>query len=118
MKAIHKALIAGMGMLTMTSLWTIASAQTQVTLQDGRISPTHLTATKGVKVEISIQNKGAQIHNFVIPDFYIFTHNLQPGERTSVSFVPDKTGAFSFYSDRQGVPEPGMQGTMTVSERP
>ncbi|GMA58606.1 plastocyanin [Alicyclobacillus sacchari] len=92
----------------------VAAAPIQVTLRDGQILPSAIDVDKGTTVQISVRNEGTQVHNFVIPDFYIFTQNLNPGESVDVSFVPDKTGHFRYYSDRQGVPEPGMQGTMTV----
>lgn len=114
-----KSLIAGSVTLFACSSLTVVSARTiQVTLNDGRISPARISAVKGVEVDISVRNEGGQVHNFVIPDFYIYTPNLNPGERTSASFVPDKTGEFPYYSDKHGTPERGMQGTISVAAGP
>ncbi|OFW75239.1 MAG: hypothetical protein A2201_01950 [Alicyclobacillus sp. RIFOXYA1_FULL_53_8] len=92
------------------------SAQTilQVALQDSSIRPTQIVTTKDEVVSLTVVNQGKKVHNLVIPDFYIFTQNLNPGERVKVSFTPDKIGAFPYYSDTGGKPEPGMRGTMRV----
>lgn len=98
--------------------WTVASARPiQVTLRDGGIEPREIDVLQGATVDIVVRNAGTQIHNFVVPDFYVFTQNLQPGETVRVSFVPDKTGKFRYYSDRDGIPETGMQGTMRVESQ-
>ncbi|GLG00063.1 hypothetical protein Alches_01020 [Alicyclobacillus hesperidum subsp. aegles] len=96
----------------------MSASPIHVTLRDGQIVPNEIDVDKGTTVQITVRNEGTQVHNFVIPDFYIFTQNLNPGESVDVSFVPDKTGHFRYYSDRQGIPEPGMQGTMTVDGEP
>lgn len=94
------------------------SAQAQTTLQvhlhDTDIRPQSFSASVGEKVNITVVNQGKDVHNLVIPDFYIFTQNLKPGEQVKVSFTPDKTGSFPYYSDTGGKPEPGLQGTMHV----
>ncbi len=97
----------------------VAEAQTTVamTLRDGAIVPSQITVSKGQKVTIHVRNAGKKAHNLVIPDFYIFSYNLQPGEDVTVSFTPDKTGRFPYYSDAgrpRENPEPGMTGTLTV----
>lgn len=90
-------------------------AQTDtVHIRDKSLAPVQLIAVKGESVHLTIVNEGKQVHNFVIPDFYIFTQNMQPGERVQVGFTPDKTGAFPFYSDTGGEPEPGISGTLRV----
>lgn len=102
--------------LTASAFVTTASAQTvQVSLHDGSISPTHIEAQKGAKLQITVHNVGKQVHNFVIPSFYVFTQNLSPGSQVNVSFAPAKTGAFRYYSDKAGKPEPGMEGVLTVT---
>ena len=85
-----------------------------VTLYDSHIVPAQITASLGKKVSFTITNSGSEKHNFVIPDFYIFTHNLNPGETVSVSFNPDRQGTFPFYSDTGGQPQPGLRGTLVV----
>lgn len=95
--------------------FSAAFAQTvQVTLHDGSIEPTVIESTKGQEVRISVQNRGTTVHNLVIPDFYVFTQNLQPGGQVNVKFTPDKTGTFPFYSDKKGIPESGMRGSVHV----
>lgn len=97
------------------SLLTVVSAQTvRVSLRDGSITPPRIDATQGTSIHITVQNEGKRVHNFVVPDFYVFTQNLEPGETVNVSFTPSKLGTFRFYSDKNGKPEPGMEGVITV----
>lgn len=85
-----------------------------VTLTDSTLSPKTIQATKGQSVHIEIVNNGSKVHNFVVPKFYVFSPNIQPGGSADVRFTPDKTGVFQYYSDKNGVPEPGIQGTLHV----
>lgn len=91
-----------------------ADVQIQVILRDAGISPKEIGVTKGETLRIQVMNRGNKVHNLVIPDMYIFTQNLAPNASTTVSFVPDKTGRFNYYSDTGGRPEPGLQGILTV----
>lgn len=83
-------------------------------IADSGIQPSTLSSQKDEALQLTIVNHGTKTHNFVIPDFYIFTQNLRPGETVSVGFTPDKTGSFPYYSDTGGKPEPGLRGTLTV----
>lgn len=89
---------------------------THITLSDSDITPNQFTVQKGQTVNMLIRNAGTRVHNFVLPDFYVFSPNLQPGATTTASFQPDKTGQFVYYSDKKGVPEPGIKGTLTVRD--
>ncbi len=101
---------------TLQTAVVTANAQTSVemTLTDTGISPSSMSAVKDQPVSIHVVNRGTQTHNLVIPAFYIFTSNLQPGSDTFVRFSPDKTGTFPYYSDTGGEPEPGLRGSITV----
>ncbi|WP_067931968.1 cupredoxin domain-containing protein [Alicyclobacillus kakegawensis] len=95
-----------------------AQTAVRVVLRDGSISPGRIAARAGQTVNLTVVNQGRQVHNLVIPDFYVFLPNLPAGGQTTASFTPDRPGRFPFYSDRlmQGkrMPEPGMQGTLDV----
>ncbi len=96
-------------------LHVFADVSVQVLLNDSGITPRSIQAVKGETLHIEVVNQGQRAHNFVIPEMYIFTQNLAPGELTNVSFVPDKLGRFNYYSDTGGKPEPGLSGFLTVS---
>lgn len=113
LKGIFHITVATAAFLSLTP--ALAYAQTRVVLRDGSIAPPAITASANKTLHIDIVNSGSQVHNFVIPDFYVFTSNLSPGEHTYVEFKPDKKGSFPYYSDKKGVPEPGMSGTLTVT---
>ena len=87
-----------------------------VILRDSGIEPSMIAATKDEPVSLRVINRGKKIHNFVIPDFYIFTQNLSPGQSTSVGFSPEKVGSFRYYSDAPGAEEPGLTGQLQVHE--
>ncbi len=85
-----------------------------ISITDERIVPNVIAVSANEKAHFTIHNYGKKTHNFVLPAFYIFTPNLSPQEGTTVEFVPEKKGMFSFYSDTGGKPEPGLSGTMQV----
>lgn len=93
----------------------VAFAQNvQVTLTDSSIQPKTIQANQSVPVRITIVNKGSKVHNFVVPKFYVFSPNIQPNGTVNVRFTPDKTGTFQYYSDKNGVPEKGLNGILYV----
>ncbi len=92
-----------------------ANPNVQVTLTDTGITPSSIQGVKGQTLRIQVMNAGRKAHNFVIPDMFIFSSNLTPGESTSISFAPDKTGRFKYFSDTGGKPEPGLSGILTVT---
>ncbi|MFD1673447.1 cupredoxin domain-containing protein [Alicyclobacillus fodiniaquatilis] len=94
--------------------FTVSAATVQVVLQDGSIQPANIQAEFRQEFHAVVQNNGTRIHNFVVPDFYVFTQNLQPGQKVDVRFTPDKKGSFRYYSDKNGVPEPGMEGHLHI----
>ncbi len=86
-----------------------------VSITDQGMTPSVITSTVNEKVHITIRNNGTKTHNFVLPSFYIFTPNLPAHQGTTVEFTPDKKGAFPFYSDTGGAPEPGISGVLRVN---
>lgn len=117
MKPVFTALLCASSLAMFGLAPVSAQAQTtvNVTLRDGAIQPPQITAQEHKDLRIEVENQGTKVHNFVIPDFYIFTSNLAPGEETSVEFKPAKAGTFQYYSDKNGIPEPGMKGTLVVT---
>lgn len=111
-----QAALVGLCMLGTATLGSVAAnaMTTTVIIRDAGMTPSVLTAQKGEKVDLAIRNQGTKTHNFVLPDFYIFTQNLSAGETVTVQFTPDKTGTFAYYSDAIGKPEPGIRGSLTV----
>lgn len=95
-----------------------AVASYRIVVDDRGFQPTRIKARVDQDVKIVIVNKGAHVHNFVLPAFYIYTQNLQPGATTSVGFQPDKTGLYPFFSDTGGSPEAGLSGQIDVQSGP
>ena len=93
-----------------------AMSSTQITISGSEFAftPSTFTVTKGEKVEITFKNTGKYPHNLSITDLNVKTKTIQPGEQDVVSFVPDKTGTFSFMCTVPGHADRGMKGTLTV----
>lgn len=89
-------------------------ATVQIRITDSGIVPATISGRIDEKIRLNIQNEGTKTHNFVLPSFYIFTPNLPPHQGTTVEFIPDKKGVFSYYSDAGGHPEPGLSGSFHV----
>ncbi|WP_269449052.1 cupredoxin domain-containing protein [Ferroacidibacillus organovorans] len=79
--------------------------------------PNELRATGNGPIRIDIVNQTDHVHNFVLPKYFLFTQNLQPKEKTYVSFVPDKAGRFEFYSDTGGKKEQGYSGYLQIDHK-
>ncbi|MCL6594184.1 MAG: cupredoxin domain-containing protein [Alicyclobacillus sp.] len=88
--------------------------QVEVSLYDTHLEPAQLQARTGEAVALRVVNRGTRVHNLVIPAFYVFLPNLQPGESVTAQFTPDRTGTFPYYSDTGGRPEPGIRGVLLV----
>ncbi|MCL6631532.1 MAG: cupredoxin domain-containing protein [Alicyclobacillus herbarius] len=95
-----------------------AQTNVRIVLRDGGIQPVQIETAAGEAVHLTVVNEGLQVHNLVIPDFYVFLPNLSAGEQTTASFTPSRAGRFPYYSDKavngRRQPEPGMQGTLIV----
>ena len=78
-------------------------------------SPNQIVARKGDTVNLVIHNLDDKKHNFVLKDLFIFTHNLNPGETTTLKFTAYKRGTFPIVSDTPGKPEKGYRGTFVVN---
>lgn len=85
-----------------------------ITITSSGFSPNYLSFSDGDTVNLVVQNQDTKKHNFVLKDLFIFTHNLNPGESTTLKFKAYKRGTFTFVSDTPGTPEPGYKGTFVV----
>ena len=81
--------------------------------RDNYYSPKYLQVKVVAGNVISLENKGINIHGFVIP---AFSHIgiIKPGETQKVAVPPDKTpGYYDFFCNFH----PGMRGTIQVLPR-
>lgn len=93
-----------------------AAAQT-ITITDQALTPRVLTYKVGQRVRLTVQNRGQRTHNLVFPDFSLVSQPISPGATTRLEFEANRPGRFAFYSDYpnpQGVPEPGLSGTLII----
>jgi len=76
-------------------------------------APAHLTLKKGVPVVLELTTRDVFM-GFNLPDFKVRA-DIVPEKVTRVTFVPDKTGTFTFLCDVFcGTGHEQMQGTLTV----
>jgi nitrite reductase (NO-forming) len=136
MKATIKTLIAGLLMVLLLSACG-GSAANKVTyslksnLQDGKmvlvgvggkidgvVSPT-LNANVGDTVEITFINGDGIEHDLAFPDFNANSGPIMgQGSNTTLSFVADKSGTFTYTCTIPGHIEAGMYGTFQVNPDP
>jgi cytochrome c oxidase subunit II len=75
--------------------------------------PSAIKVNKGDKVKINIESVDV-LHGFAISDFNV-NSNLYPGQTTTVKFIANKTGTFSFFcSVSCGSGHFGMKGVLIV----
>jgi nitrite reductase (NO-forming) len=136
MKATIKTLIAGLLMALLLSACG-GSAEKKVSyslktnLQDGKmvlvgvggningvVSPT-LSANVGDTVEITFINGDGIEHDLAFPDFNAHSgHVMGQDSRTTLRFVADKSGTFTYSCTIPGHIEAGMYGTFEVTGEP
>jgi nitrite reductase (NO-forming) len=85
---------------------------------DGVVSPI-LNANVGDTVEITFINGDGIEHDLAFPDFNAHSgHTMDQGSRTTLSFVADKSGTFTYTCTIPGHVEAGMYGTFEVKDTP
>ncbi len=85
-------------------------------LEKGEFKKPIIEVSKGDKVVFLLKSSDV-VHGFSLKDFGIFINEgIQPGKVTSVTFVVDKTGRFTFSCNAIcGENHQNMQGTLVVT---
>lgn len=78
-------------------------------------TPSAIVAKVGQTVTVTYKNTGKYPHNFVIDELGFTSKTIKAGETDTFSFVPNKTGAFSFYCSLPNHREKGMVGTLSIN---
>ena len=102
---------------TVTSASPSAAATMQainITGTEFAFSPSVITAKKGQEVKVTFTNNGKYPHNFAVAELGVKSSTIQPGQTTTVTFTPTKTGSFTFECTVPGHADKGMTGTITV----
>ena len=106
------------------------STQLHVELNDFTIAPNQLTVPAGSEIQISIENKGAVVHDFYIMKFgaevgdqfdeedksnAYWDAEVQPDDNVNLSFnAPEQPGTYQVVCGMPGHLQAGMIGTLTV----
>lgn len=81
---------------------------------DGQVNPTLFVKEWDV-VEVTLINTDGLPHHLALPDFFILSSEVkEKGEKTTITFVPFKSGGFVYYCDLEGHRKLGMEGQMVV----
>lgn len=86
-----------------------------ITMKDILFEPNTATIPSNTAVTIHLENKGAALHNFSMPDQGISV-DVQPGESADVEIPALPAGDYAFDCNVPGHKEAGMVGTLTVSD--
>ncbi|GAX91660.1 cupredoxin domain-containing protein [Effusibacillus lacus] len=117
-------LFAAMGVLTV--YWgknTLSSAQAdrkteskhvEIQLKEWEIVPRNITLNKGETVQLSIINKGAYPHDFVVHGLNIKTGTLAPGQKEALTFVADQPMTLETFCTLAGHKEAGMVANLSI----
>ena len=81
---------------------------------DGQVNPTLFVKEWDV-VEVTLINTDGLPHHLALPDFFILSNEVKDkGQKTTITFVPFKSGGFPYYCDLDGHRKLGMEGQMVV----
>ncbi|MFB6353636.1 MAG: cupredoxin domain-containing protein [Halobacteriales archaeon] len=94
------------------------------------LEPDRFVTPEGTSRSITFRNVGSIAHNLTIgafpsserdiaeqaadETFMAQSETIQPGETTSITVTPDRTGEFPYWCDVSGHRQAGMVGTMVV----
>lgn len=91
-----------------------AVSKITITGTEFAFTPSTFTVKRGEPVTVTFMNNGTYPHNFTISGLNVKTPTIQPGEKTSLTFTPMKTGTFTFVCTVPGHADKGMTGKITV----
>jgi Cupredoxin-like domain len=97
-----------------TAFSAVKEPTVEVDLFDSGMSPKTIRARENAPIHLHIVNRGHVQHQFSIPEFYIFTRTLSPGEASDVEFSPYKLGSFDMTSDPVADGSPEYRGKFNV----
>ena len=80
---------------------------------DINFAPKELTIPANTDVTVTLPNKGAAIHNFVVEALGIKSPDAQGGQTVSVT-INAPAGTYDYVCTQPGHKEAGMVGTLTV----
>ena len=86
-----------------------------IDMVDIAFDPKTATIPSNTAVTIHVENKGASLHNFSMPDQGVSV-DVQPGQSADVEIPALPAGEYQFDCDVPGHKEAGMVGTLTVSD--
>ncbi len=84
---------------------------------DGKVNPDLFVKAWDV-VEITLINNDGLKHHIGLPDFFITSHEvMEKGAKTVVTFVPFKSGGFTYNCILDNHKEMGMKGELIIRNR-
>ena len=125
-------IVMSLGLASCTSTARGASTALSVVMTDFAFQPATFTIPAGKEISISVTNKGANVHEFVImksgmkvdPPFgdkdegniYWEIDDVQPGQTKTGKFTAPGPGTYQIVCGQPKHIEMGMVGTLTVAQ--
>lgn len=98
------------------SLTTDPNAQVfEITGKNFSFSVPQIRVNKGDTVVVQFESTDG-FHDWTLDEFNAHTDRVQPGTKTSVTFVADKAGTFEYYCSVGNHRQQGMVGKLIVEE--
>lgn len=91
--------------------------QVNIVITDHGFQPNHVLALLNQTITLRVVNSGSKVHQFSIPYYYIYSQDLKPGAKTTISFAPWTAGRFDMMSDPTGKDTPEFNGKFTVTDQ-
>jgi uncharacterized cupredoxin-like copper-binding protein len=86
----------------------------KIQLTEWEISPVDIAVDKGETVHLTVVNKGAYPHDFVINEINLMTKTLSVGQEETLTFVAEQPMTLESYCSLPGHREAGMVGTLSI----
>lgn len=92
-----------------------------VIIRDDKFEPNLLSGTVNQPIELTLDNRGAKPHSFVIDELQIKTPPIEPGKKATVTILSKQIrtytngGAYIFYSDVADDKAAGLAGNLSFN---
>lgn len=87
-----------------------------VTETEYAFSPTTMNVKVGDRVKITFVNEGSFEHDFIVDELNLNTGETNAGETSSLEFIADRAGVYTYYCGIKDHQDKGMEGTLTITE--
>ncbi len=113
---LHRCLVLALAVVALAGCSGGGGGGTAVQATEFKYDPATVTVKAGSPVQIALQNKGTQAHDWTVDNLggQKVAGTAQPNQTATISFTPSQAGTYEVYCAQPGHREAGMVGQLIV----